>query len=77
MPPFLAGFGLSVLPALALSVRGTADSVLYHVQRGVQIESLWANLIGIAHLFGLPARTVYSFGAYDLDSGVSGTAKAV
>jgi hypothetical protein len=75
VPPFLAGFGLTVVPALALSLRGTADSVLYHVQRGVQIESLWANLIGIAHLFGLPARTVYGFGAYDLASGVSGVAK--
>jgi hypothetical protein len=77
VPPFLAGFGLTVVPALALSVRGTADSVLYHVQRGVQIESLWANLIGIAHQFGLPARTVYGFGAYDLTSGVSGAAKAL
>ncbi|HJW63389.1 MAG TPA: hypothetical protein VJ849_07795, partial [Actinomycetes bacterium] len=48
--------------------------VLYHVQRGVQIESLWADLIGIAHLFGLPARTVYGFGAYDLSSSVSGVA---
>jgi hypothetical protein len=77
VPPFLLGFGLTVAPALALSVRGTADSVLYHVARGVQIESLWANLIGIAHLFGLPARTVYGFGAYDLTSGVSGAAKAL
>ena len=77
VPPFLAGFGLTVVPALVLSARGTADSVLYHVQRGVQIESLWANLIGIAHLFGLPAHTVYGFGAYDLDSGVSGLAKAL
>jgi hypothetical protein len=77
VPPFLAGFGLTVVPALALSVRGTADSVLYHVQRGVQIESLWADLIGIAHLFGLPARTVYGFGAYDLSSSVSGVAKAL
>jgi hypothetical protein len=77
VPPFLAGFGLTVVPALALSVRGTADSVLYHVQRGVQIESLWANLIGIAHLFGLPAQTIYGFGAYDLASEVSGVAKAL
>ena len=45
-----AGRPLTVVPALVLSARGTADSVLYHVQRGVQIESLWANLIGIAHL---------------------------
>jgi hypothetical protein len=77
VPPFLAGFGLTVVPALVLSVRGTADSVLYHVERGVQIESLWANLIGIAHLFGLPARTVYGFGAYDLASDVSGAAKVL
>jgi hypothetical protein len=77
VPPFLAGFGLTVVPALVLSVRGTADSVLYHLERGVQIESLWANLIGIAHLFGLPARTVYGFGAYDLASDVSGAAKAL
>jgi hypothetical protein len=77
VPAFLAGFGLTVVPALALSVRGTADSVLYHVQRGVQVESLWANLIDIGHLFGLPAHTVYGFGAYDLDSGVSGLAKAL
>jgi hypothetical protein len=76
VPPFLAGFGLTVVPALLLAPRGTADSVLYHVQRGVQIESLWANLIGLAHLLGgLPARTVYGFGAYDLSSSVSGTAK--
>src|SRR4029450_1489222 len=77
VPPFLAGFGLTVGPALALSVRGTADAVLYHVQRGVQIESLWANLIGVAHLFGLPAHTIYGFGAYDLASEVSGVAKAL
>ena len=77
VPPFLAGFGLTVVPALVLSARGAADSVLYHVQRGVQIESLWANLIGIAHLFGLPARTVYGFGAYDLSSSLSGPFKAL
>ena len=51
--------------------------MLYHVQRGVQVESLWANLIGIAHLFGLPARTVYGFGAYDLSSSLSGPFKAL
>jgi hypothetical protein len=77
VPPFLAGFGLTVVPALLLSATGTADSALYHVQRGVQIESLWANLIGIAHLFGLPAQTVYGFGAYDLSSSMSGVFKAL
>jgi Glycosyltransferase family 87 len=76
VPPFLAGFGLTVVPALLLSVRGTADSVLFHVQRGVQIESLWANGIALLDLFGGPqARTVTSFGAYDLSSSVSDEAK--
>ena len=76
VPPFLAGFGLTVVPALLLSVRGTADSVLFHVQRGVQIESLWANAIALLDLFGGPqARTVTSFGAYDLSSSVSDAAK--
>ena len=78
VPPFLAGFGLTVLPAVALSARGTADSVLYHLKRGVQIESLWANAIDLAHLAGgVPARTLYGFGAYDLESSLSGVAKAL
>jgi hypothetical protein len=76
VPPFLAGFGLTVAPALLLSVGGTADSVLFHVQRGVQIESLWANAIGLLDVLGvLQARTVNGFGAYDLSSSVSGAAK--
>jgi hypothetical protein len=76
VPPFLAGFGLTVVPALLLSVRGTADSILFHVQRGVQIESLWANAIGLLHVLGaVQARTVNGFGAYDLSSSVSGLAK--
>jgi hypothetical protein len=76
VPPFLAGFGLTVVPALLLSVGGTADSVLFHVQRGVQIESLWANAIGLLDVLGvLQARTVNGFGAYDLSSSVSGAAK--
>jgi hypothetical protein len=76
VPPFLAGFGVTVVPALLLSVRGTADSVLFHVQRGVQIESLWANAIALLDLFGGPqARTVTSFGAYDLSSSVADEAK--
>jgi Glycosyltransferase family 87 len=76
VPPFLAGFGLTVVPALLLSVRGTADSILFHVQRGVQIESLWANAIGLLDVLGVvQARTVNGFGAYDLSSSVSGLAK--
>jgi hypothetical protein len=76
VPPFLLGFGITVAPALIISVTGTLDSLLYHVRRGVQIESLPANLIDLAHLaFGLHARTIHGFGAYDLDSSVSGRVK--
>jgi hypothetical protein len=78
VPGFLAGFAVTVVPALAFSVSGTLGAVLYHVARGVQIESLWASAIGVAHVVaGLPARTVVGFGAYDLDSSVSGAAKAL
>ena len=78
VPPFLVGLGVTVVPALLLSVRGTADSVLFHVQRGVQIESLWANAIGLLDLFGGPqAHTVTGFGAYDLASSVSDLAKVL
>src|SRR6266540_3921316 len=78
VPPFLLGFGLTVVPALVVSATGTLDSLLYHVRRGVQIESLPANLIDLAHLvLGLQARSVHGFGAFDLDSSVSGTMKLV
>jgi len=78
VPPFLLGLGVTVVPALLLSVGGTADSVLFHVQRGVQIESLWANAIGLLDLFGGPqAHTVTGFGAYDLASSVSDLAKVL
>jgi hypothetical protein len=78
VPPFLLGFGLTVVPALLISATGTLDSLLYHVRRGVQIESLPANLIDLAHLaVGLRARSVHGFGAFDLDSSVSATMKLV
>jgi hypothetical protein len=78
VPPFLVGFGLTVVPALLISATGTLDSLLYHVRRGVQIESLPANLIDLAHLtFGLQARSVHGFGAFDLESSVSGTMKLI
>ncbi len=76
VPGFLLGFGLTVVPALVVSATGTLDSLLYHVRRGVQIESVPANLIDLAHVaFGLQARTVHGFGAFDLDSSVSGAMK--
>src|SRR6266568_4931498 len=76
VPPFLLAFAVTLVPALAISPSGTLGSLLYHVRRGVQIESLPANLIDLAHLaFGVTARSVYGFGAYDLRSDLSGAIK--
>jgi hypothetical protein len=78
VPPFLIASAVPMVPALFISASGTLGSLLYHVRRGVQIESLPANLIDIAHLaFGVGARSVYGFGAYDLHSNLSGPMKLV
>jgi hypothetical protein len=79
MPGFLAGFAVTVVPALLVSGSGVVDSVLlYHASRGVQIESLWANGIDLVHLVtGLPVGEVYRFGAFDLESGLSEPARTL
>jgi hypothetical protein len=76
VPPFLLAFAVTLVPALIVSASGTVGSLLYHIKRGVQIESLPANLIDLAHLaFGVAARSAYGFGAYDLQSSISGALK--
>jgi hypothetical protein len=79
VPPFLAGFGLTVVPALVISARGVVGSaLLYHVRRGVQLESLWANLIELAHLAArLRVSVVARFGAYDVQSSISAALKTL
>jgi hypothetical protein len=76
VPPFLLAFAVTLVPALVVSTSGTLGSLLYHIRRGVQIESLPANLIDLAHLaFGVKASSAYGFGAYDLQSNLSGAMK--
>jgi hypothetical protein len=79
LPGFLVALCLPVVPALLLSFDGTVASVLlYHARRGVQVESLWANGIALAHVLGgLDARTVYEFGALHVASGLSSWARAL
>jgi hypothetical protein len=79
VPAFLVAFGLTFVPALAVSFDGTVSSVfLYHMDRGVQIESLWAGGLALAHTwFDLPAHTAYQFGAYDIFTTWSTTAKTL
>jgi hypothetical protein len=76
VPPFLVAFAVTLVPALFISASGTVGSLLYHIKRGVQIESLPANLIDLAHLvLGVNASSAYGFGAYDLESSISGALK--
>ena len=79
VPAFLAGFVVTVVPALAISTTGTLTSVIgYHTKRGVQIESLWANVIEVLHVVAkVPAHEQYEYGAFDLASGLSGPAKTL
>jgi hypothetical protein len=79
IPAFAIGAGLTVVPALLFSFSGTITSVLlYHTRRGVQIESLWASGIELAHVIGgLPIAEVFQYGAFDLGSSVSGLAKTL
>jgi hypothetical protein len=78
VPPFLLAFAVTLVPALFISLSGTLSSLLYHIKRGVQIESLPANVIDFAHLlFGVTASSAYGFGAYDLESSLSGALKLV
>ena len=78
LPPFAAGLALTTVPALLLSVQGTVASVTYHIHRGVQIESLWANAIELAHTLGvLPARVVYGSGSFEIASSASEEARTL
>lgn len=79
VPPFLLAFGVTVVPALAWSAQGTINSaIVYHMDRGVQVESLWANLLAIAHAVGgLPAHTAHQYGAYDIFTPWSPLAKTL
>lgn len=60
-----------VLPDLATDVLG------YHLARGVQVESLWANGLLLAAKLGYPVEVVRNYGAAHLGSGVSDLLKAL
>src|SRR6266508_1073032 len=67
---------IPVAYTLGMVVIGPLLVLRFHIRRGVQIESLPANLIDLAHLaFGVTARSAYGFGAYDLRSDISGAMK--
>lgn len=68
----LGSIGATVVALLpfALIAKSEIFSFLrYHQQRGLQIESLWAGIVSLAHVFGLTkASVVINYGAFHLES---------
>ncbi len=69
---------LLILP-FARSLDQMVSSVAsYHLSRGIQAESVWANGLLIAHRLGhYPAVAVFEFGSDDVASGLSQTLKQI
>jgi hypothetical protein len=49
----------------------------YHADRGVQIESLWGNLLLVADRLGYDAMVQEAFGSYDITIGITATVKTL
>jgi len=58
--PFMAAAGLKFWVFLK-----------YHGQRGIQLESMYASLLLLAHRFGYPVSTEFSFGSWNIVSDIS------
>jgi hypothetical protein len=68
---------LGVVP-LAGSIRAMAAHVAgYHADRGVQVESLWGNLLLLADRLGYDAMVQERFGSYEITAGIAGTVKTL
>jgi hypothetical protein len=49
----------------------------YHADRGIQIESLWGNLLLVADRLGYDAMVREAFGSYDITTGITATVKTL
>lgn len=63
-----------VLPSVA-AVRGDVPAlwtfVTYHLDRGLEIESFWANVLMLGHLVGLPVLHVHGAGSEEVEAPLS------
>ena len=59
------------LPVIAFAGERYLESFRYHTLRGVQIESVYAGLLMLARMFGLPARVEESFGSANLETSLT------
>lgn len=69
-----------IAPLLPLipSIDGVVSSVLgYHMDRGIQVESLWGGILFLAHKAGSELFLGYSFGALHFDGELAHTLKNV
>jgi len=64
--------GLATLALAGPGVLAMARSVLgYHLERGIQVESVWATPLLVAARLGAPIRPVNMFGAWHVDGALA------
>jgi glycosyl transferase family 87 len=63
---FLVTLLLIYIPVLILAPQGYLQSLGYHSERGVEIESLWASWAQIRHLLGTPAEVYSKYGSKNI-----------
>lgn len=74
----VAVLALLALPFVALGQGMTMTFLRYQAERGLQLETTWAGIIGLGHvLAGVPARDYRDFGTHQLDSPWTGPMLAV
>jgi hypothetical protein len=70
--------GLLGIAPLVGSIRAMTTHVAgYHADRGIQIESLWGNLLLVADRLGFDATVRQGFGSFDITAGIAGTVKTL
>jgi uncharacterized membrane protein len=66
---FAAACLIVIIPVLILSPDGLWHSLIYHAERGLQIESTYASVIELIHAAGnLPITIVHNYGSSNLAS---------
>ena len=72
---FTAGFTAVGVAAFALFVVPRLDPTFlsYQLDRGLQVESVPAGIVGLAHLLGVDAITSTGFGSVQVESALTGT----
>lgn len=65
---FLSTIALISLPNIITVGSKLLTFYTYHEKRGIQIESLYANMLMVAHVFGVPATFQANYGSWNIIS---------